>query len=69
MFLFAAIWLVLYILENREAEDIYTWVRKTLLGTWTVSYSIQDGVDSPKLRPDPVVGCQIYINQLDKNWK
>lgn len=66
VFLFAAIWLVLYILENREAEDIYTWVRKTLLGTWTVSYSIQDGVDSPKLRPDPVVGCQIYINQLDK---
>jgi hypothetical protein len=60
------IWLVVDAQERRDAEDVYSIIRKALEGAWTASYRITDGESGPIVAPDPLVGCEIYINEIDK---
>ncbi|TXN17269.1 hypothetical protein FV219_00530 [Methylobacterium sp. WL122] len=67
IFLFVSIWTVTYILEQNDAEDLYTWVRKLMLGTWDVRYPVRrSSADEDLAEHDPRATCYIYINDYTK---
>lgn len=65
--LFFIIWFIFYIQGTREAEDLYSNIRKKLCGHWYVLYQASNG-QSPNVVPDAklAVVCTIQINSVDR---
>jgi hypothetical protein len=68
IFMFVGIWFITDSRETENADDIYSVIRKSLVGAWSVTYHVNDGeVERNRVPvPDPIVACEIYINAIDR---
>jgi hypothetical protein len=61
--IFVASWFILYLLNSKDATDVYSEVREYLKGAWVVSYQESHGpVSSSMIVPKRASPCQISIN-------
>jgi hypothetical protein len=61
--IFVASWFILYLLNAKDATDIYSEVRELLKGSWVVTYQESHGpVSSWIVAPRRATSCQILIN-------
>jgi len=61
--IFVASWFILYLLNAKDATDIYSEVRELLKGFWVVTYQESHGpVSSSIVAPRRASPCQILIN-------
>lgn len=67
------IFLLLYILRTKEAEDLFSYARTQLIGDWTATYDVTNGIQSPALFTRPAIACGISVNpenqKLEFNFK
>jgi|GEM_PF-5427722 len=67
LIMFIASWFILYLLNAKDNEDIYTEVRKNLQGDWTVTYAANKGpVSGVEVVPARSAPCTIDVNQEQK---
>jgi hypothetical protein len=67
LIMFIASWFILYLLNAKDNEDIYTEVRKNLRGDWTVTYSANKGpLSGAEVVPTRTTPCTIDVNQEQK---
>ncbi|QAU46230.1 hypothetical protein [Bradyrhizobium guangzhouense] len=61
--IFVASWFILYLLNSKDAADVYSEVRELLKGGWLVSYRANIGPVSQVVTvPERQTQCQIVIN-------
>jgi hypothetical protein len=61
--IFVASWFILYLLNSKDATDVYSEVRELLKGAWVVTYQESRGpVSTTIVVPRRTTPCQISIN-------
>jgi hypothetical protein len=64
---FVSIWFLLYVMYNREADDIYSGLREKLVGVWSVQYELAPGQTRiTPLTRIPAMPCAIEVNPETK---
>ena len=67
LILFIGSWFILYLLNARDGIDVYTEVRKSLTGDWTVTYAANKGpVSDREIVPQRAGPAKIDVNQEQK---
>jgi hypothetical protein len=65
--LFIGSWFILYLLNAKDASDVYSDVREKLVGQWVISYDADIGPLSNQIVvPRRSVGCFISVNAEQK---
>jgi hypothetical protein len=65
--LFVADWFILYLLNSKDATDVYSEVREHLVGQWIATYDANQGPESRQIVvPTRAVGCFITVNPEQK---
>jgi hypothetical protein len=61
--IFIASWFILYLLNSKDATDVYSEVRELLKGGWVVTYEESQGpVSTTVIAPRRTTACMIAIN-------
>lgn len=65
--IFVASWFILYLLNLKDGQDVYSEVRDNLSGMWVVTYDADIGpVSGQVVVPTRAIGCFISVNAEQK---
>ncbi len=65
--LFVTSWFILYLLNSKDATDVYSEAREKLVGQWIVTYEANVGpVSQQVVVASRTIGCFISVNELKK---
>lgn len=67
VFSFVLIWFLLFSQFASETHDVYSSLRKKLIGNWTVQYEIEPGQRYTEIwHPLPAIACTLALNPVAK---